>query len=521
MATLHDPGAPVGRATLPEWARDVLALLVAVALGIAVVAAVAASPRSELLFRDADSLVTTLVVQSLAAGQPQDWAMSSVLFVPEIAVLWVLSLLGLGVNGTLALAGVVNMVALYGALRVAAGRVGRGRMPRAGALLALGAFALLAASERSPSRDALELTSLLTTTTYYSATVVAAVVAVGLARRALDRSALGPRRLPWAAMASLGLVAAASVVSNPLFAAWAVVPLGLVLVVAALHRREALWLAGALVAGTAVGFAGRMPLAHLIANTGAGYADVSQWVASFGYYGDLLAERWNAPWGAASLVALAVLAGWCLAATVLLAARRDAGAAVVAACGWVMPLLVVVGAVALGTHAARYLQPAVFAPLLGLVVLPSLLPARSGVLRFGWTVGATAVVVAVAAGLGIPRIMTTASAPDADLACVVEWVDESGRTGAGQFWTIRLPKTHVADPRTLVQVDHRLNGYAWLVDRDDFAVGEVSFLVTDRQSPAFDLPGSRTLADAELVSCGRYTIADFGADPLPLGPARS
>ena len=271
----------------------------------------------------------------------------------------------------------------------------------------------------------------------------------------------------------------------------------------------------------AVGFAGRMPLSHLIANTGAGYIDVSHWVASFGYYGDLLVERWNAPWGAASLVAIAVLAGWCLAATVLLAARRDAGAAVVAACGWVMPLLVVVGAIALGTHAARYLQPAVFAPLLGLVVLPSLLPGRRGVVRFGWAVGATAVVVAVAAGAGIPRIVTTATAPDADLACVVDWVDESGRTGAGQFWTIRLPKTHVADPRTLVQVDHRLNGYAWLVDRDDFAVDEVSFLVTDEQSPTFDLPDGRTLADAELISCGRYSIADFGADPLPLGPPRS
>ena len=525
MAELHDPHAPVGRAGPPEWAREVLAVLVAVAVGIAVVAAVAASPRSELLFRDADSLVTTLVVHSLAAGQPQDWAMSSVLFVPEIAVLRVLSMLGLGVEGTLALAGVVNVVALYGALRVAAGRVGRGRMPRAGALLALGAFALLAASEWSPSRDALELASLLTTTTYYSATVVAAVLAVGLARRALDRVDAGSqsanRSVPWRLAATLGVVAAASVVTNPMFAAWAVVPLGLVLMVAALHRRAALWLAGALAAGAAVGFAGRMPLSHLIANTGAGYIDVSHWVASFGYYGDLLVERWNAPWGAASLVAIAVLAGWCLAATVLLAARRDAGAAVVAACGWVMPLLVVVGAIALGTHAARYLQPAVFAPLLGLVVLPSLLPGRRGVVRFGWAVGATAVVVAVAAGAGIPRIVTTATAPDADLACVVDWVDESGRTGAGQFWTIRLPKTHVADPRTLVQVDHRLNGYAWLVDRDDFAVGEVSFLVTDAQSPTFDLPDGRTLADAELISCGRYSIADFGADPLPLGPPRS
>ncbi|MNU10327.1 hypothetical protein D3C72_2574140 [compost metagenome] len=59
------------------------------------------------------------------------------------------------------------------------------------------------------------------------------------------------------------------------------------------------------------------------------------------------------------------------------------------------------------------------------------------------------------------------------------------------------------------------------MNRDDFTVGEVSFLVLDAQSPAFALPGGVSLADAELVPCGRYTIADFGSALLPLGPQRS
>jgi hypothetical protein len=532
---------------LPQWARELLGAAVAVATGIGVVAAVAASARSELLFRDADSLVTTLIVHSLAQGAPQDWALSSVLFLPETAVLALLTTLGLGINGTLALAGVVNVVALYGALRVAAGSVARARAPIAGALLALAAFAVLAASESSPSRDALELASLLTTTTYYSATVVGVVLAVGLARRGLDRVRVSraavtpsgvttrgharaepPRRdprtphpVPWGAVAAIGLVAAASVLTNPLFAVWATVPLGLVLGVAAVRERSALWLAGGLVAGSLLGFVGRMPLAHLIANTGAGYLDPSQWQASLEYYGTLLAERWGAPWGAASVIAVVVLWGWSVAATVLLAHRRDLGATVVAACGWAMPLLVAVGAVAAGTHAARYLQPVVFASLLGLVVLPSLLPRPARALRPVLAIGAAALALVVAAGVGVPRIAVAATAPDADLACVVDWAEASGRTGAGQFWTVRLPKAHLADPRGLVQVDHQLRGYAWLVNRDDFAVGEVSFLVLDAQSPAFELPDGFAMTDAELVPCGRYTIADFGSHLLPLGPQRS
>ncbi|MBW9092598.1 hypothetical protein JNB62_02750 [Microbacterium jejuense] len=488
------------------------------AIAIAVVAAVASSPRSELVFRDGDSMVTTLVVHSLAIGQPQDWAMSSVLFLPEIAALWLLSLLGLGVDGTLALAGAVNVLALYGALRVAAGSAARARAPISGALLALAAFGLLAASEWSPSRDALELASLLVTTTYYSATVVAVVVAVGLARRALDRAGASRGTRQWAvASVGLGLVAAASVLTNPLFAAWATVPLSIVLAVVGVRRRRAWWLAGALVAGSVAGFVARLPLAHLIANTGAGYVDPTQWAASLEYYGALLAERWAAPWGAASLLAVTLLWAWSLVATVLLARRAKVGAAVVAACGWVLPLVVTLGAIALGTHAARYLQPTVFAPLLGLVVLPSLLPARIPAA----TASAATLALVVALGLGIPPLIAASTAPDRDLDCVVQWAEGSGRVGGGQFWTVRLPKTHLSDPRGLVQLDHQLRGYAWLVNRDDFAVGGVSFLVTDAQSPAFELPAGVTMTDAATIDCGRYTIHDFGDRTLPIGPLRS
>jgi hypothetical protein len=505
----------------PRWAREALGALVALAIAVAVTAVVAAGPRSELLFRDGDSLVTTLVARSLAVGQPQDWAMSTVLFLPESAGVVLLSRAGLGVAGTLAAAAVVNLLGLYAALRIAAGSAGARRAPVAGALLALSGFGLVAVTESSPSRDALEPASLLLTTTYYSATVIASVIAVGTVRRALDRPG---RRWPgWV----LGAVAAASVLTNPLFAAWAVVPLVVVLAVVAVggagpERRSALWLGAALVGGSLTGFVLRLPLGRLIANTGTDYADPSRWLESAAYYEALVGERASTVAGALGVVLGLALWVWCIVASILLTRRRDLGAAVVAACGWLMPLLVVVGAVVLGTHAARYLQPIAFAPILGLVVLPALIP-RLGVRRVALPVlaGATAVAVVVASAVGIPRIASAATAPDPDLDCVVEWTDASARTGAGQFWTIRLAKAHLDDPRRLVQVDHELRGYAWLVNRDDFAIGDVSFLVIDAQSVPFALPDGASIDDAELIDCGRYTIADFGDRALELGPERS
>lgn len=517
-------GTPISSA--PRALRETASAAVAIAVSIAVVAIVASTARSALLFRDGDSLVTWLVVRSLEAGQPQDWAMSSVLFVPETALVVALSVLGLGAGGTLAVAAVVTLVALYGAFRYAAGVAGVDRTPIAAGLLAFTAFAAVAATEASAARDSLELASLTLTTTYYSATVIAVVLTAGLLRRMLRPGASGR-----ALSIVLAAVAAASTLTNPLFAVWALVPWTAVLGVVALVARGArAWRPLLpLAIGTAIGLVARAPLAPFIEKSGLTYIAPWRWRESLDRYVGLGVERWQSPWGPLAVLGVAALLVWCVVATVLLARRRNLAAAAVAAFGWAAPLLVTVGAVAIGTDAPRYLQPLVFAPMLGLAVIPAVLPARDPARRpaTAWReasiAGAVAASVAliVTALVGVPRIATAVNAPDPGLACVVRWVDASERIGGGQFWTVRLPKAHVDDPRSLVQVDHRLDGYSWLVDRDDFRAGEVSFLVMDDRSPTFDLPGGQTLGDADMVDCGRYTIADFGERTLPIGPPRS
>ncbi|WP_164234027.1 hypothetical protein [Microbacterium hydrocarbonoxydans] len=495
------------------WVRETAGWLGAGALAVIVAAQVASTARAELLFRDGDSLVVALFADSVLSAAPLDWAMSSVLFLPETAVFAALdAVLPLDLNSLLAVCAVVNLMAVYGALRLAAGRRRSGAAPVAWALIATAAFGALAMTEASPSRDALELASLQLTTTYYSATVVAVIAAVGLTRRALDAD-----RRPVAAFAGLGVVAAASALTNPLFAAWATVPLTLLLLLALRdveRRGRVLMLLALLLTGTGLGLLVRIPFSAWIANAGVGYARPAEWMQALGYYGGLLAERLSAPLGVVSaLLTLALLA----LAIRNTARARGQGARLVAAAGWMLPLLVVIGGIALGTHAARYLQPVAFAPLLGLVALPRTagLPRRLGV----QLVSATAVVLLAAASVSLPRLSAAAQAPDRDLGCVTDWVEGSGRIGAGQFWTVRLPKAHLDDSALLVQVDHRLNAYAWLVNRTDFVVGEVSFLVEDAQTVPWDLPVSAV--PEEIVDCGRYRILDFGAQRLPLGPQRS
>lgn len=492
------------------WVRELLGWMLAAAVALIAAASVSSSARGELLFRDGDSLVVAMFAQSVLSGDALDWAMSSVLFVPEIAVFTALdALLPFDANGLFAVSAVVNVLALYGAVRLVSGRRREGRAPVAWSVAAVAAFGALAITGISASRDALELASLQLTTTYYSATVVGVVLVIGVARRMLDGARTWPMSL------ALAAVALVSTLSNPLFAAWATVPLGVIAAVGALRRasrRRMLSILSSLVIGTMLGILARIPFSVWIANTGVGYAQPDRWRESIGFYGGLLADRISTPPG---VVALLLVVALLVLAVVRTVQQSDPGARFVAACAWVAPALVVVGAIVLGTHAARYLQPVAFAPVLALVALPRAV--RTRLRRPGAVVAA--VVLLVAGGLSIPRLVTAASAPDADLTCVTDWVEASDRTGAGQFWTVRLPKAHLDDPSRLVQVDHQLNGYAWLVNRTDFEATGVSFLVEDSQTVAWGLPIQALPED--VIACGRYRILDFGETALPVGPQRS
>ena len=488
------------------WVREGAGWLAATALALIVAGQVASTARSEMLFRDGDSLIVAMFVRSLFSGEPLDWAMSSVLFIPESAVFVLLSALPLNVNGLLAVNAVVNVLGLYGALRLAAGRRSPGRAPVAWSVIALGVFGLIAVTETSASRTSFEVASLLLTTTYYSATVIAMIASIGIVRRALERPHLG-----WGAPLALAVIAAVSVLSNPLYAVWATAPLALLLAIGAWRqtlRRASILLIAALGVGSVLGMALRMPLEPWIMRSGAGYVQPGEWLASVQYYGDFALERLRTPLG---ILAGAVLLALIAVAVVQTLRVREPGARLVAASAWLIPLAVVVGGIALGTHATRYLAPAAFAPLLALLVTPRAvrLP-RPRVL-----IAAVAAALLVAGVGSVPRLVAAAQHPDADLACVTDWVAASDRTGGGQFWTVRLPKLHADDPSQLLQLHATLDGYSWLVNRHDFQTREVTFLLEDAQSGAFQLPPG-AVPDA-VIECGRYRIVDFGSHPLPVG----
>jgi hypothetical protein len=135
-------------------------------------------------------------------------------------------------------------------------------------------------------------------------------------------------------------------------------------------------------------------------------------------------------------------------------------------------------------------------------------------------VAGVAVVCLTGSAVVTASLSNSSARIDADIRCVDSWILDSQRVGAGRFWTIRGPKAYLSEPYRLIQVDDSFNAYPWLTDRSDYSNSKVSFVLSDNQYPPPALPAAAGTAPHHSVSCGRYTITDFGSDILPLGPGR-
>ena len=495
-------------------AIEVAALLAAAGLAVLIACHLAVADRAWIVYFDGDSMLPVLVDHSVRLGQPQDWALSSPLFIPEMALFGAISLSGLPVAAILTLNGIANWLLLYGAIRFVSGAVAR----RGAAVAALAAFAVvasLALLEPSSSRDSFENASLLSTGTYYSATEIASVLVVGLGIRVLRPGANGAgvgtrlARPPVAWCVALGVVVAGSVLTNPLFILWGVAPLLAAVVLAVLTRVVARRIASicvlVVVVAVGVGMLGRLPFAGLLTESPSAIYRPDEVGGSAPYYAALLLQLGRTAQGVVELVLLLATAVSAVAA--LVASRRDMARFVVAGVALGGPVVVAVGAVLVGTSSARYLEPVMFLPASAILAIPrSALPVHRPV-RLGAAVAAVVGIAVVASSLLTPdavRQSPETRAMSASVQCVDDWVMASGRTGAGEYWTVRAPKAYLADPRRLVQVDGNLHAYLWLVNQADYdGLKAVSFVVEDAGSASLRIPERSTPRWTRPPSCSK------------------
>lgn len=501
--------------------REALGGLVALALAVVALRHVIATERVALLWYDGDSVLLPLVQRSLQAGQPFEWAMSPALFFfPELPVYLFCSLVTATPQQALALNGVLVLLAVYALVRAAANEL----MPSAGhpariavSAGALGLVTLLVLTESSATATSLELASLLLTTTYYYGAVLAMLGTAVLVLRAVR---LGRASVPL--LVVLGLVAACTTASNPLYVPWSAAPvvvaLGLLVLARRVPWRPAALLAGAVTVGSVVGYLVRIPLRPFVSLDPATYVQPSRAGETLRFFAALTDDRAGTAPGDLGLLLLFAGVLVTVGGTVWAWRVRTARTVLVAT---LLPLVTVVavsvGVVVAGSETPRYLQPIVTAPLLALVAVAEL--TRTAVRRTRVhrphrgvrAVVAVAMAAVLATGIAVApgTAHAVASARYPAAACLDRWADGRQVTGVGQFWTVRPLATYASTNVGLLQVRDTFETYPWLVDLGAYRDADPSFVVVGSHDLWTTAVEDSLGSPATITHCTGFDVYDY------------
>ncbi|KQS09206.1 hypothetical protein ASG04_10055 [Curtobacterium sp. Leaf183] len=476
-------------ARLRAVAHEAVGVVVAVALTVIALRHVIASARVSLLWYDGDSVLLPLVVRSMQAGDPFEWAMSPALFFfPELPVYLLCSLVTATPQQALALNGVLVLLGVYALLRAAANEL----MPAAGrpariavSAVALAFLTLLVLTESSASATSLELASLLLTTTYYYGVALALLATAVLVLRAVRTG-----RATTTVLVVLGLVATCTTASNPLYVPWSGAPVVVTLLVLALAQRvpwrPALLLSGTVVAGSVVGYLVRIPLRPFVSLDPSTYVHPERAVSTLGFFASITDVRSGTVVGDAGLVLMLVGVLLSVGGTVWAWRVRASRTVLVASALPAVTIVAVsVGVVAAGSETPRYLEPVVVAPLLALIAVCELIrvavrrtrvyrPSRG--IRVGLAIG-TAAVLAAGIAVAPSTVRTVRTASYAPAACLDRWAAGRDVVGVGQFWTVRPLATYASTNVRMLQVRDSFEVYPWLVDLGSYRDADPTFVV--------------------------------------------
>ena len=501
--------------------QEALGALVALALAVIALRHVVATSRVALLWYDGDSVLLPLVERSMQLGQPFEWAMSPALFFfPELPVYLLCSVVTATPQQALALNGLLVLLAVYALVRAAANELmpaARRSARIAVSAVALGFVTLLVLTESSATATSLELASLLLTTTYYYGAVLAMLGTAVLVLRAVRTG-----RASVTVLVVLGLVAACTTASNPLYVPWSAAPVVVTLLLLALARRlpwrPVLLLAGTVTAGSVVGYLLRIPLRPFVSLDPSTYVQPSRAGETLRFFAALTDDRAGTAAGDAGLLILFVGVLLSVGGTVWAWRVRTSRTVLVAAA---LPLVTVVavsvGVVVAGSETPRYLEPIVTAPLLALVAVAELTRTAVRTTRVHRPRRGVRVVLAVAAAgvllAGVATAPSTARAVSTarydPASCLDRWADGRDVVGVGQFWTVRPLATYASTNVQLLQVRDTFQTYPWLVDLGAYRNAAPTFVVIGTRDLWTTAVEDSLGTPATITHCTGFDVYDY------------
>lgn len=423
--------------------------------------------RVHFLYDYGDSLIGPILYNALHSGDPFHWYTSPTLFIPEMAQYLAVAAAVPDAHWAIAITGVMNVVGVYLATRLLV-RVGapsaRQRSQVILSVAGLGIFVAIGFLEVGSTGfavwgHALEMFTLSYTLPHYSASLIAALLTVGIAGLWIEPLRLS-RRI-WVGV-GLALMVVVSTLSNPLFALWSVVPIGVAFAWMCIRAfrnrallRRMLGFLGVAGLSAVAGFLSRKLFAAIMVTDGGSYIHRHYELETLNAYWKQIQAFASTPLGLVEAIVYLLL----FAVIVIVAVRslwdRAPERQLIGISLGVVTVLTTVGTVFVGQAAPRYSLPALVgaAVLLPLFAWWSIPAVRSWrISDVAWKRSSIVVaIVTVATMFGTGIVVSQQQSTSA--RCLQDWIDDQESdqplVGAGGFWTSRRLAAYLPDQKIL------------------------------------------------------------------------
>lgn len=547
------PAVARRRTTLERLAIEAWPLLIVAGLTALALWQVSASDWKEIFLYNGDSIVLPLLSQSYERGEPFHWIFSTQTFLfPEYPLFWLCSVITGGSRAALILNAVVNVLLLYGLLRLIARFVAPGRILRQVAFTTLAMVLFLACVLSEPAAEVIppgivnygSITTLFLLTTYYYG-----VILVGLGTIALVLWFTGgftfrawTRRRVILFAVSVGAIGSLTMYSNPLYLLQVVLPLGVALLLLLVARRlPPRWFIAVLaplVIATSVGGVLRLAFGRYLSSDFRSYVGLGQAWQAFERLLITLSHWAATPVGIGKMTLLVLPVAGLVGYAVYLVTRyvrlRRRGVPPLVRVDTLDAFLVLfvsasavsllLGHIVTGQLLTRYLVPLFIFPLLGVLLLakptsygrsvPVVAARRTP--RFHRTVAGVAIAGAVLAAIGIgvsARPVAAMATEEYEPAeCLDDWLAGSSANGVGPFMVVRPIMLYGEQSGRILQVLDNVVVQPWMNNLALYDDTRFSYvLIAPDRDPAelVEAVGE----PASITQCPTFAIYDYAGTP--------
>lgn len=523
--------------TRSSFRNELIGVLTAITLSCLGLVHILLTDRVHFLYDYGDSLIGPILYNALHSGDPFHWYTSPTLFIPEMAQYLAVAAAVPEPHWAIAITGVMNVVGVYLATRLlvhvgapAARQRTQVVLSVAGLSLFIGiGFLEIGSTGFAVWGHALEMFTLSYTLPHYSASLIAALLTLGVAGVWIRPMSL--IRRVWLGL-GLAVMVSVATVSNPLFALWSVVPIGVAfawMFIRAFRNRALLVRMLTFIAvagGSAVaGFLGRKLFADNMVTDGGSYIHRHYELETLNSYWNQIRAFSSTPLGFIEAMVYLLLFAVIAAVTVRVLWERNPERQLLGISLGVVTVLTTIGTVFVGQAAPRYSLPAlvgtaVLLPLFAWWWVPALnrwQPSDRAWKRSSIGIAAITVVTLVATGAIVSQQRS------AGAECLQSWIDEQDSDepliGAGGFWTSRrlaayLPEQKILQVYSNMPLLWQNNGGQYLgVDQIDYVV------VAPQDDAGAEIPDHAEVfrtnfgEPASVTQCSDFEIWDYRGTP--------